>query len=138
VGTALRHDLPIPEKLIMSIQIKIIDIDFILVTLDGVLAHHDLVSFQRALTEQLSGGEKASILVDAREFEGWEKDGDWGDVEAQYVMDPLILKMAIVTDSKWKDLATAFTGKGLRSFPIEIYSPTDYDKAQEWLSQASA
>jgi hypothetical protein len=118
----------------MSIQLQTIDIGLVRVTVTGTLAHADLVSFQRALAEQFTADDKTSVIVDARDFEGWEADGDWGDLESQSAMDPVVLKMAIVTDPKWENLAAAFTGKGLRHFPIEIFTPADYHKALAWAS----
>jgi len=120
----------------MSIQTQIVDAGLIRDTVNGSMAQPDLVSSQRTVAEQITGGHKASILVDARAFEGCEANGDWGDLSGQLAMDPLIHKMAIVSDPKWEDLATAFTGKGLRSFPVEIFVPSEYHKALAWMSVA--
>jgi hypothetical protein len=120
----------------MSIQIQNLDTGLIRVTVSGKLTQPELASSQRALAKQLAGGEKASILVDARDFGGWAAGGDWSDLDAQLSIDPLIRKMAIVTEPEWEGLASAFTGKGLRAFPVEIFAPSDYQKALSWATQA--
>jgi hypothetical protein len=120
----------------MSIQIENSHNGVVSLRLSGKLHQPELVSTQRGLAGQLAGGEKAAVVVDAREFEGWAKDGDWGDLDAQYTVDPVIRKMAIVADPKWETLIMAFTGKGLRRFPIEIFAPADFDQALAWASEA--
>lgn len=122
----------------MSIKIEDIENGVITVCIAGKLHQPDHVATQRDLAKRLAGAEKAAVLVDARGFEGWGKDGDWGDLDAQYAVDPLIRKMAVVVDPKWKTLATAFTGKGLRRFPIEIFAPSDFADALAWVSHTPA
>jgi hypothetical protein len=43
--------------------------------------------------------------------------------------------MALVGDRQWEELASLFTGKGFREFPIEYFEPGEIDKAQAWLNQ---
>lgn len=120
----------------MSIQIEIENDSRVTVCLTGKLHQPELAAVQRKLIEQLTGGAKTAILVDAREFDGWASDGDWGELDEQYQMDPLILKMAVVAEPKWETLAYAFTGKGIRKFPIELFAPADFEKAVAWLAEA--
>jgi hypothetical protein len=120
----------------MSIKIEDIQNGVITMRIAGQLQHPEVVATHRSLSGKIADGEKAAVLVDAREFEGWAQDGDWGDLDTQFVMDALILKMAIIVDPKWETLAMAFTGKGLRPFPIEIFAPSDFPKAEAWLVDA--
>jgi len=120
----------------MSITIKENDNGVVMLSITGKLQQPDLVATQRALAAQLSGHGKAALLVDARCFEGWAKGGDWGDLDAQYAVDPMIRRMAVVADPKWETLATSFTGKGIRRFPIEIFLPSDFARALAWVSEA--
>lgn len=118
----------------MSIRIVSSENGVISLKLSGKLAQAELTAMQRNLAGQLTDGNKVSVLIDARDFDGWAKGGDWGDLDAQFAVDPKIHKMAIVTDPRWETLATAFTGKGLRRFPIEIFPPADFEKARAWAS----
>jgi hypothetical protein len=120
----------------MSIKIEDIQNGMITMRIAGKLQHPELVATHHSLAAQIADGEKAAVLVDAREFDGWAQDGDWGDLDTQYEMDSLILKMAIVVDPKWETLTMAFTGKGLRPFPIEIFAPSDFPEAEAWLANA--
>lgn len=119
---------------IMSIEIQSNEQGLVIIRISGILQQPELVAGQSSLAEQLAGGEKVALLVDARDFEGWGKGGDWGDLDAQYRMDPLIRKMALVVDPQWETLATAFIGKGLRRFPVELFAPSDFPEALAWAS----
>ncbi len=120
----------------MSIRIVSNENGLITLKISGALTQSELVAMQRDLATRIDSAEKTSILIDAREFGGWAKGGDWGDLDAQYAVDPMIHKMAIVADPKWETLANAFTGKGLRRFPIETFAPADFDQALAWASEA--
>ncbi|MGA0845056.1 MAG: STAS/SEC14 domain-containing protein [Luteolibacter sp.] len=119
----------------MSILIQNIESGLTRVMISGPMTQRELATFQGTLQRQLNNGENAAVLVDAREFAGWAADDEWGNLDAQLSMDPLIRRMAIVIDPQWGALAAAFTGKGLRSFPIKIFAPSEYAKALAWASE---
>ena len=74
------------------------------------------------------------VLVLATDFEGWDNNsGDWTDLEFGQKNDSKIEKMAIVGEQQWRDLSEMFTLKGFRSFPIEYFLPSEYEKAITWL-----
>lgn len=119
----------------MSIQIDNTETGLVTLRITGKLHQPDLADTHRSLAVQFSAEGKSAILVDAREFGGWAEGGDWGDLDAQHALDPLIRKMAVVVDPQWETLAIAFTGKGLRGFPIEIFTPSEFPQALAWVAQ---
>jgi len=92
-----------------------------------------LADFRKKALDLLSPRGKAGVLIIATDFHGWDKSCDWGDLENQFALDPLIKKMAIVGEKKWESLALLFTAKGLRHFPIEYFEPADILKAVSWV-----
>jgi len=100
----------------------------------GKLTCPELRAVQKNAAEILQQQSKLSLLVLTERFEGWEREGDWGDLSFQMENDPGIRKMAIVVEKKWEDLALMFVGKGFRKFPIEYFQPTDVAKARAWLA----
>jgi hypothetical protein len=60
---------------------------------------------QEAIVASIRRQGKVRFLIIADGFQGWEKDGDWGDLSFQIKNDPHIEKMAIVGEKKWEDLA---------------------------------
>lgn len=73
------------------------------------------------------------ILVILENFSGWKKAEGWEDTSFASRNDAYIDKMAIVGDSEWRDLAYAFTLKGLRPVPIEYFNATQETEARAWL-----
>jgi SpoIIAA-like len=100
----------------------------------GKLAYPELRSVQKSATEIISKQGKIRILVLGEGFQGWEKEGDWGNLSFQNENDARIEKMAIVCEKKWEDLSLMFVGKGLRKFPVEYFQPADLAKARAWLA----
>jgi len=101
----------------------------------GQLNYDELRKLQESVFNIIGqlGGIKVLILCEA--FQGWDKQGDWGDLSFQNKSDPYINKMAIVGEAQWQDLALMFTGKGFREFPIEYFRSDELDRAKAWLSE---
>jgi hypothetical protein len=108
--------------------------DILTIKVTGRLERAELAEAQRLATEAIHEHGPVRILILTEGFQGWAKGGDWGDLSFQIVNDPFIRKMAIVGAKDWKDLALMFTGRGLRSFPIEHFPPADAAKARTWLA----
>ena len=100
----------------------------------GVLTHPELVALQQAASDIIRQQDKVRLLLVTENFGGWQRGGDWGDLSFQLEHDAHIEKMAIVGEKKWEDLALIFAPKGIRSFPIEYFPPTDLAKARAWLA----
>ncbi len=107
----------------------------ITIRVSGKLTHPDLVAVQQRAAELLKQQHKMRILVLAEEFEGWEQQGDWGDLGFQVENDQFIERMALVGKKKWTDLAMLFTAKGFRKFPIEFFPPEAAAQARAWLTK---
>jgi hypothetical protein len=109
----------------------------ITVTISGKLSRAQLSSVQAQGAKLIQKLGSASILVLAPQFEGWEKEGDWGDLSFQYENDPLIKRIAIVADKKWESLALMFAGKGVRQPQIEFFSVDAMERARAWVAEAA-
>jgi len=114
----------------MSIQIVEVAGAHVTVKITGKITPAEQIEFQKRIVEAMPAGQKGTVLVLAEEFDGWAK-GDWGNIGYQSEYDAHVRKMAIVGDAKWTDLATMFTGKGLRKLEIEMFG--DAAKARAWL-----
>jgi hypothetical protein len=93
--------------------------------------HDRLIQIAKKAIEQEG---KVDALVILESFEGWEQDGDWGDVNFMMEQGQHIEKMAILGDEKWQDDAVAFTAKGFRANAIEFFTPARLNEALSWLS----
>lgn len=115
----------------MSIQIIDVTNGLVTARLAGKLTPDEQAQFQKTVVKVIKKEGKASVLVYAQDFQGWDK-GDWSDISFQAQYDSQIEKMAIVGKEKWADLAVMFTGKGLRKVPIEFFA--DPEKARAWIT----
>jgi len=119
----------------MSAEIVSNENGIVTASISGKLTRAELAAAQKAIADLIrqSGPVRVLILLDG--FEGWAKSGDWGDLSFQVEHDPYIVKMALVGDRKWEGLALMFTGKGVRSVPIEYFAPGEADRARAWLNE---
>lgn len=101
--------------------------------ISGMLLSSELAALHAAIAPRLREHGRARMLILAEGFEGWRAGDDWTDMSFTE-NDPFIEKMAIVGDRRWEDLASAFTVKGMRPFPIEYFSPGEVELARAWLA----
>jgi hypothetical protein len=104
------------------------------IKISGKLTAPELAALQKSTGQLFHQQGRMRVLVLTENFEGWAKDGDWGDLSFQMEHDDDIERMAIVGERQWLDLALMFTAKGLRKFPIEYFVPADEVKARAWLA----
>lgn len=120
----------------MSAQIIATTDGIVTVKISGKLAQPDLLAVQQEAAKILHSGGRAGVLIIVEDFQGWEKEGDWGDLSFQLHNDSQIARMAMVGDRKWEDLALLFVAKGIRKFPIEFFPPSEMARARAWLTES--
>ncbi len=76
---------------------------------------------------------RVKLLILVEEFEGWERNPDWGDMTFYIEHGDKITKIAIVGDPKWETEFKMFTGAGFRSAPVKFYPSDQLQQARTWL-----
>jgi stage II sporulation SpoAA-like protein len=116
--------------------IETVDKSGILLTIKvkGKLKKAELEQGQSAAIEIIKSEGKVRILVIAENFQGWEREGDWGDVSFQMDYDRHIEKIALVGEKRWEDLITPFVGKGMRPVDIQFFPSSELVKARAWIA----
>ncbi len=123
----------------MSAEIVSVADGTLTVRFTGKLAHAELAELQKAAAAIFDRHTKLRLLVIAEDFQGWEREGAWGDLSFQIKYDRKIERMAIACDERWENLALLFTSKGFRRFPIQYFPLAQLDSARAWLlAEASA
>ena len=117
----------------MSAELLELSGNVLMLIVSGKLSYVELKDFQTQASALFKKHDKVRILVLAEDFQGWEREGDWGDMSFQEEHDDKVERMAIVGDSKWKELVLAFVGQGFREFPIEYFEHGQVSKARAWL-----
>lgn len=105
-------------------------------TISGVMTKEDFAAVQEASRGLIAKVGKINALIILREFVGFGRGVDWGNMDfyAQHADD--ILKMALVGDEKWKAQAEVFTGKGARKTKIEFFPTESFGQAHSWIVSA--
>ena len=106
----------------------------LVVKIMGRLSKPEIDAAQRSAVDVIRREGRARILIVGENFEGWEEKGNWGDLSFMMKYDSQIERIAIVVEEKWKDLAIAFTGKGMRSAQVECFLPGQLALARTWIT----
>jgi hypothetical protein len=122
----------------MGITISKESLNCIVVTVTGVFLHKDLEAIQNSAKEMLNSISRVNCLILAKQFSGWGKDGDWGDLTFMYENDSSIGKIAVVAEEKRRDELLMFLGAGYRKATVKFFFPGDEDEARIWLSEPVA
>jgi len=119
----------------MPIEIKFENKDLLVARVSGLLGKEELDREQQKSEEMIRKSGHAKILVITEGFSGWERDKGWDDMSFQARNDKYIERIAIVGDTKWRDLIFAFIGKGFRPAAIEHFGPGQEAVARQWLER---
>jgi len=118
----------------LSIGISLIDEDvYVELRAIGKLTHRDYEILVPMLEEAIKEVSDPSIkiLVDAREFEGWEPRAAWDDVRLGMKYRKEFSRIAIVGNKPWEKYA-ASVAKWFTSGDAQYFE--DMDEALEWIN----
>jgi len=120
-----------------SISIGITHTDnnfFLQMTIKGYLSHEDYQKMIPLVENALNGVKdpKVKVLVDAREFEGWELKAVLDDFKFGLKHNKEFVKVAFVGNKKWEKFAIRISN-WFMSGKMEFFE--DLDSAKEWLKE---
>ncbi len=104
------------------------------VHISGILRQAELKEAQAVAAREIGRLGTIKLLFVLEEFEGWERDTAWGDLEFYMAHDKDIEKIAIIGEPKWRDHGMAFAGAGIRKAAVQFFSPAHSAEARAWLS----
>jgi hypothetical protein len=107
--------------------------DLYVVHVSGLFTYEDLKGIENGNYGIKGIDKKVNILITTKDFQGWGKEGNWGDLTFMYEADPHINKIAIVAEGKWKDQLLMYLGAGRRQAAVEFFLDGDEKKARDWL-----
>ena len=102
--------------------------------INGELSKAEVTEIQAAALKAIQRWNKISALFILENFQGWKREGNWGDISFLIEHDKNITKIAVVGDEQWRDFASAFLAKGFRQAEVEYFLPADLAKARAWLN----
>jgi hypothetical protein len=90
---------------------------------------------QEQILQEVSRRGPVRLLFVLDRFEGWESQDNWGDLSFFVRHGDSIVRIAIVGDERWRDLALMFAAADLRRAPVEYFGQMDLVNARLWLGQ---
>lgn len=103
------------------------------IRLSGVLRNEELTANQERLAPHIEAGDQPRILVIVDDFVGWERGGDWNNLDFMFSHGAKIAKIAFVGDKTWEDQLKMFVGAGFRNAPVGYFDPEGIEVARAWL-----
>ena len=101
--------------------------------ISGELTPTEVSQIQAVALEAIRRCGKISALFILENFQGWKREGEWGDVSFLIEHDKEIAKISVVGEDQWRDFTYAFLAKGFREAEVEFFLPADLTKARAWL-----
>jgi hypothetical protein len=105
--------------------------------ISGELSKPEATQMQTAALKAIQRWSKISALFILENFQGWKKEGDWGDIKFLIDHDKDIAKIAVVGDEQWRDFVYAFLAKGFRQAQVEYFISADLTKARVWVGAST-
>jgi acyl-CoA synthetase (NDP forming) len=99
----------------------------------GKLTKADYDEIVPKFEQHLARQGKPRVLVEMRDFEGWEDTTSlWEDLkmDTKHIND--VKRLAIVGDAKWHDWLTKLT-RPFTTADVEFFPPEKIDEARAWL-----
>jgi hypothetical protein len=111
--------------------------DVYVMRITGLLKKAEFDALQTAAAKALNSDPllRVKLLILLEQFEGWERNPDWGDMSFYIEHGDKITRIAIVGDPKWATEFKMFTGAGFRSAPVQFYRPDQLQQARAWLAE---
>ena len=79
------------------------------------------------------GTDSLKMLVILKDFTGWRKGDDWGDLSFFAEYGDRVTKIAVVGESRWEAELLMFLGAGRRKGEVRFYTPDKDSSARSWI-----
>ena len=119
----------------MPVQMNYEPNDICVLRISGILKRSEFGTEERALSSRIDTLSKPRLLVILENFEGWERDADWNDLDFYISHGRKISRIAIVAEARWEALTLAFAGAGVRRTPVKFFPPNELAQARSWLAE---
>ena len=103
--------------------------------ISGKLICSEFKDYQSTVEPILRAQGKMGLLAILYDFQGWNSDEGWDDIDFLKMNDKYLSRFAIVGDEEWRDEVSMFTLIGLR--PVDISYFTSELEARKWLSDVN-
>ena len=111
---------------------ELADGKIMLLKLSGKLTKQDYLQFQPEVEKQIRRHGKIRVLVEMRDFHGWDAGGLWEDIkfDARHFND--VERVALVGDRKWEEWMATIC-KPFTTADIKYFDVAESDAARTWI-----
>jgi SpoIIAA-like len=88
---------------------------------------------KRVAAHILANGKVHLLFIIDPGFSNLEAFASWDDIEADKIIQPNVIRVAIVGDLRWRDKALVFFITAVASFQIEYFPAEQEEFARAWL-----
>ena len=103
--------------------------------LSGMVLRTEFDNVQDPIAGDIDRGVNPRILAVLENFEGWEQNLAWSDLDFRYWHSNDIAKIAIVGEPRFEQAALTFAGAGFRNAAVKFFPDSQLVEAQAWLAQ---
>jgi len=82
-----------------------------------------------------AGAQDLKLLLVLRNFRGWKRGDDWGDIEFFARYGEQIARIAVAGDPRWEAETLIFLGSGHRKGEVRYFPLEQEAAARAWLTQ---
>ena len=100
----------------------------------GKLTGDDYQAFVPEFERLVTRHGKISVLLEMRDFHGWDASGLWQDIKFDLRHFADIDKLAMVGDRKWESWMSEFCRPFTRA-EIRYFNPEQEEQARAWVTQ---
>ncbi len=118
----------------MAITIQEEKDNLMVMRVTGFVKKAEVDAVQAEMVKKLGADTTVKLLIIVVNFEGWERDADWGDTGFYLKYGDKIKKIAVVGDPKWETEFMMFTAAGFRTAPVEFFPSDQIEDARIWLA----
>jgi hypothetical protein len=104
------------------------------VKITGLLKKSEMDATLAAEARNWGPGTRVKVLVLVKDFKGFERGADWGDISFLVKHDHQIDKIAIVAEPKWEIETLTFAGAGFRQGQVKFFPLNQLAQARAWLA----
>ena len=123
---------PKPE---VTATLKREDDNIYVIRIGGLLNRATVSNIEAVARRDIDSGARdlKMLLILQDDFAGWQRAGDWGNVDFFSQYGDHIVKIAVVGDAQWETQVLTFLGAGSRKEEVRLFHPGQEAQARGWL-----
>jgi hypothetical protein len=111
------------------------DGDVYVLRITGVLNKATVDRIQAVGANDFAKGKtNIKLMLVLKEFRGWKRGDDWGNIDFFAEHEHNIAKIAVVGEPQWESQTLLFLAAGHRTGEVRYFGPFDEAKAKAWLN----